>query len=152
MPARLCGHPETRSPEHHRMPNKHGGWVLIAERAREESRGLKRGENRELGLGRQRKAIAEDSPFPLRSLPQSLVEAAEEADLNHEFNASLVVSPRGSGCWTGWLCPAPTAAGVPAVRGTEQQSPILRPCARLGHGFVSEAFSPPPEGLREGVE
>ena len=43
-------------------------------------------------------------PFPLTrplvSPPQNLVEAAEEADLNHEFNESLVVSP-----------PAPTALG-----------------------------------------
>lgn len=38
--------------------------------------------------------------LPLVSLPQNLVEAAEEADLNHEFNESLVVSP-----------PAPTALG-----------------------------------------
>lgn len=39
----------------------------------------------------------EGSSFPPLTLPlafpQSLVEAAEEADLNHEFNESLVVSP-----------------------------------------------------------
>jgi hypothetical protein len=56
------------------------------------------GKSRELGLWWPRRAIAGDTPFPLRPLPQSLVEAAEEADLNHEFNASLVVSPLGSGC------------------------------------------------------
>lgn len=32
------------------------------------------------------------------------------------------------------------AAGVPAVRGAEQQPLVLCPCARLCPGFVSEAF------------
>ena len=33
------------------------------------------------------------------SPPQNLVEAAEEADLNHEFNESLVVSPPAPQPW-----------------------------------------------------
>lgn len=38
-----------------------------------------------------------NSVSPLCSFPQNLVEAAEEADLNHEFNESLVVSPPAPG-------------------------------------------------------
>lgn len=56
------------------------------------------------------------SPYLCVPIPQNLVEAAEEADLNHEFNESLVVSPtpgtgaRGPGSpeyqiW-GWWCRA----------------------------------------------
>lgn len=93
-----------------------------------------------------------NSPFPSCSLPQNLVEAAEEADLNHEFNASLVVSPLGSGCKAAWLCPTPMAAGGPAVTGAERQPLIPCPSANLCPGFVSEVFSPLPEALREGIE
>lgn len=79
------------------------------------------------------------------------MEAAEEADLNHEYNASLVVSPLGSGCQAGWLCPTPTAAGAAAVQGAEQQLLHLCPCAMLRPGSVSEVFAPAPEAHRDGT-
>lgn len=80
------------------------------------------------------------------------MEAAEEADLNHEYNASLVVSPLGSGWQAGWLCPTPTAAGTAAVQGAEQQLLNLCPCAMLRPGFVSEVFTPAAEAPRDGME
>lgn len=80
------------------------------------------------------------------------MEAAEEADLNHEYNASLVVSPLGSGWQAGWLCPTPTAAGTAAVQGAEQQLLNLCPCAMLCPGFVSEVFTPAAEAPRDGME
>lgn len=79
------------------------------------------------------------------------MEAAEEADLNHEYNASLVVSPLGSGCQAGWLCPTPTAAGAAAIQGAEQQLLHLCPCTMLSPGFVSEVFAPAPEAHGDGI-
>lgn len=68
FPARLCRHSRMRSPEILRARRNHGGGVLVPERAKEESRGLERGEkSRELGVGWRRTANGDGHAPSLRA-------------------------------------------------------------------------------------
>lgn len=65
FPARLCRHSGMRSPELLGACRNHRGWVLMAEGAKEESRGLETEEqSRELGVGWRRRTADGDGHAP----------------------------------------------------------------------------------------